>query len=152
MAGLMKNAMSFLGMSDVVDEDDEFLQDDEVEETTFDDNREVELPQTTNEAPRSKQNPFQGRLSRITTIHPTCYADAQQVGRALRDGVPVVLNLTDVTGPEAFRIIDFASGVVFGIYGSIEQVTKRVFLLSPAQVSIVEGQKDRDSAMNLNLN
>ena len=73
-------------------------------------------------------------MSRITTIHPKSYEDAQLVGRAIRDGVPVVLNLTGVSEAVAYRIVDFSAGVVFGVRGSIERVTPRVFLLSPAQV------------------
>ena len=92
---------------------------------------------STPSAPREQSNPFQGgRVSRITTIHPKSYEDAQLVGRALRDGVPVVLNLTGVAEAVASRIVDFSAGVVFGVRGSIERVTPRVFLLSPAQVNI----------------
>ena len=75
-------------------------------------------------------------MNRITTIHPKSYEDAQLVGRALRDGVPVVLNLTGVAEAVAYRIVDFSAGVVFGVRGSLERVTPRVFLLSPAQVNI----------------
>ncbi len=75
-------------------------------------------------------------MNRITTIHPKSYEDAQLVGRAIRDGVPVVLNLTGVAESVAYRIVDFSAGVVFGVRGSIERVTPRVFLLSPAQVNI----------------
>jgi cell division inhibitor SepF len=87
-------------------------------------------------ASRPKASFNRAQLSRITTIHPKSYDDAQAVGRAIREGVPVVLNLTDVTESVAYRIVDFSAGVVFGLRGSIERVTPRVFLLSPAQVSI----------------
>ena len=60
------------------------------------------------------------------------------VGRAIRDGIPVVLNLTGVAEAVAYRIVDFSAGVVFGVRGSIERVTPRVFLLSPA-ASFVSG-------------
>ena len=90
------------------------------------------------------------RMSRITTIHPKSYDDAQMVGRALRDGVPVVLNLTGVTESVAYRIVDFSAGVVFGVRGSIERVTPRVFLLSPAQVNIkVEDAPNGNTARDL---
>ena len=83
-------------------------------------------------------------MSRITTIHPKTYDDAQMVGRAIRDGIPVVLNLTGVAEAVAYRIVDFSAGVVFGVRGSIERVTPRVFLLSPAQVNIkVEEPEDK---------
>ena len=84
-------------------------------------------------------------MNRITTIHPTTYEEAQLVGRAIRDGVPVVLNLTGVPEAVAYRIVDFSAGVVFGVRGSIERVTPRVFLLSPAQVNIKVEQAAQDS-------
>ena len=72
------------------------------------------------------------------------------VGRAIRDGVPVVLNLTGVSEAVAYRIVDFSAGVVFGVRGSIERVTPRVFLLSPAQVNIkVEEPQAPSSAHDL---
>ena len=85
-------------------------------------------------------------MSRITTIHPKSYEDAQLVGRAIRDGVPVVLNLTGVAEAVAYRIVDFSAGVVFGVRGSIERVTPRVFLLSPAQVNIKVGASSNMAA------
>ncbi|KAA8816890.1 cell division protein SepF [Bifidobacterium vespertilionis] len=138
MAGFMKNAMSYLGMADVVDDDDDYAEAPEPASTTFDSDHSV-TPQPTpaaTAAPRETANPFQGRINRITTIHPKTYEDAQLVGRAIRDGVPVVLNLTGVAEAVAYRIVDFSAGVVFGVRGSIERVTPRVFLLSPAQVNI----------------
>ena len=53
----------------------------------------------------------------------------------------------------AYRIVDFSAGVVFGLRGSIERVTPRVFLLSPAQVSIsVEDNRAQSSQHDLFAN
>ena len=147
MAGFMKNAMSYLGMSDVAEGEDDFEDDVDTGETSFDSDHSVTpMPSSsasasTPSAPREQSNPFQGgRVSRITTIHPKTYDDAQMVGRAIRDGIPVVLNLTGVA----------EAGVVFGVRGSIERVTPRVFLLSPAQVNIkVEEPEDKGPAHDL---
>lgn len=153
MAGFMKRTMSYLGMSDVVpeDEDDEVI--DEEPESSFDTDRSVTPIPAASTQPSTSQRksvaPFHSNINRITTIHPQSYEDAQLVGRALRDGIPVVLNLTDVSQSQAYRIIDFSSGVVFGISGSIERVTERVFLLSPARVDIVA--EDTESGMSDNL-
>ena len=150
MAGFMKNAMSYLGMTDVVDDDDPVL-DEEPAESSFDSDHSV-TPMTSNassgtsEASReSSTSPFPGRVSRITTIHPKTYVEAQMVGRALRDGVPVVLNLTGVPEAVAYRIVDFSAGVVFGVRGSIERVTPRVFLLSPANIKVDEPQTSKST-------
>ena len=99
MAGFMKSAMSYLGMTDVAEGDEDFSEEDESSATSFDSDHSVTPMASTPAAtsvPReqTKANPFQGgRVSRITTIHPKSYEDAQLVGRAIRDGVPVVLNL-----------------------------------------------------------
>lgn len=152
MAGFMKNAMSYLGMADVVDDDDPV--DIQEDDSGFDADRSVApvsapMPVSApSSAPANSResNPFQNRVSRITTIHPKSYEDAQLVGRAIRDGVPVVLNLTDVSEAVAYRIVDFSAGVVFGVRGSIERVTPRVFLLSPAQVNIKVEEPQAPSA------
>ena len=121
MAGFMKNAMSYLGMSDVVDDEDDYIEEDEEQKpaskSAFDSDHTVTpLASTTAPAASSTTKPFPGgRVNRITTIHPKSYEDAQLVGRALRDGVPVVLNLTGVAEAVAYRIVDFSAGVVFGV-------------------------------------
>ncbi|MFP1696445.1 cell division protein SepF [Gardnerella leopoldii] len=150
MAGFMKNVMSYVGMADVP-EDDDYAESD-VQETSFDNDRSVTpaVSQHGNDLHGGSARANASRMSRITTIHPKSYDDAQMVGRALRDGVPVVLNLTGVTESVAYRIVDFSAGVVFGVRGSIERVTPRVFLLSPAQVNIkVEDAPNDNTARDL---
>ena len=92
---------------------------------------------TTNQFERSLQRPSvanAGELSRITTLHPTTYNDARRIGEEFREGTPVILNLTDMDDLDARRVVDFAAGLAFGLRGSIEKVTRAVFLLSPANV------------------
>ncbi len=73
---------------------------------------------------------------RIVTVHPRSFSDALSVGEAFRNGLPVIMNLTDMDDSEARRIIDFAAGLTFGLQGEIERVTTRVFLLSPADTVV----------------
>lgn len=75
-------------------------------------------------------------LARITTIHPHTYNDARRIGEEYREGVPVIMNLTEMDDTDAKRIVDFAAGLVFGLHGTIERVTNKVFLLSPANVEV----------------
>jgi cell division inhibitor SepF len=75
-------------------------------------------------------------LSRIETIHPRSYNDARRIGENYREGIPVIMNLSELDDPDAKRIIDFAAGLVFGMRGSIERITSKVFLLSPANVDV----------------
>ena len=75
-------------------------------------------------------------FSRIEMVHPRSYNDARRIGEDYRDAVPVIMNLSELEDADAKRIIDFAAGLVFGLHGSIERVTNKVFLLSPANVDV----------------
>jgi len=77
-----------------------------------------------------------GDVYRITTLHPITYNDARRIGEEFRSGTPVIMNLSDMDEADARRIVDFSAGLAFGLHGSIEKVTKGVFLLSPANVDI----------------
>lgn len=79
----------------------------------------------------------------ITTLHPTTYNEARTIGEHFRDGVPVIMNLTEMDEADAKRLVDFAAGLAFGLRGTIERVTNRVFLLSPANVQVTAEDKAR---------
>ncbi len=85
---------------------------------------------------RVVSEPVGGELTRISTIHPRTYNDAKTIGESFREGVPVIMNLTDMDDADAKRLVDFSAGLVFGLRGSIERVTSKVFLLSPAHVEV----------------
>ena len=81
--------------------------------------------------------------SRITTLHPRTYNDARAIGESFREGTPVIMNLSEMDDGDAKRIVDFAAGLVFGLHGTIERVTQKVFLLSPANVVVTAEEKER---------
>ena len=82
-------------------------------------------------------------LSRITTLHPRTYNEARTIGENFREGVPVIMNLSDMDDADAKRLVDFAAGLVFAVRGTIERVTNKVFLLSPPNVSVAAEDKQR---------
>jgi cell division inhibitor SepF len=82
-------------------------------------------------------------LSRITTLHPRTYNEARTIGENFREGVPVIMNLGEMDDADAKRLVDFAAGLVFGVRGTIERVTNKVFLLSPPNVSVAAEDKQR---------
>ena len=82
-------------------------------------------------------------LSRITTLHPRTYNEARTVGENFREGVPVIMNLSEMDDADAKRLVDFAAGLIFGLHGSIERITNKVFLLSPANVDVTAEDKAR---------
>jgi cell division inhibitor SepF len=82
-------------------------------------------------------------FDRITTIHPRTYNEAKQIGESFRESTPVIMNLSDMDDSDAKRLVDFAAGLVFGLRGTIERVTNKVFLLSPADVTVTAEDKAR---------
>jgi cell division inhibitor SepF len=80
---------------------------------------------------------------RITTLHPRTYNEARQIGEHFRNGTPVIMNLTEMDDTDAKRLVDFAAGLIFGLRGSIERVTNKVFLLSPEHVEVTAEDKAR---------
>jgi cell division inhibitor SepF len=88
------------------------------------------------------RDPEVGSLNRITTIHPRTYNEAKNIGEWFRDNVPVIMNLSDMDDADAKRLVDFAAGLVFGLHGTIERVTSKVFLLSPSHVEIAADEPE----------
>ena len=80
---------------------------------------------------------------RITTLHPRTYNEARTIGERFRDGMPVIMNLSEMDDADAKRLVDFAAGLSFGLRGSIERVTAKVFLLSPQHVDVTAEDKAR---------
>lgn len=87
-------------------------------------------------------------MNEILTVHPRQYKDAQVIAESFRDGIPVIINLSQMSEPEARRLVDFASGLSQGLYGRIERVTSKVFLLSPAHVAVSGDQAEAEPAVD----
>ena len=77
-----------------------------------------------------------GSSYNIVTLHPRSYSDARQMAEHYREGNPVIINLDDMDESERKRLVDFASGLAFGLRGRIEKITSVVFLISPANVIV----------------
>jgi len=93
--------------------------------------------------PAQAPRPRTADVSRITTVHPRTYNEARTIGEHFRDGVPVIMNLSQMEDVDAKRLVDFAAGLIFGLHGTIERVTSKVFLLSPQNVTVTAEDKER---------
>ncbi len=93
-------------------------------------------PVTPLRRPTAVRQPTVGAVNEILTVHPKQYRDAQVIAENFREGVPVIINLSQMSDADARRLIDFASGLSLGLYGRIERVTSKVFLLSPENIAV----------------
>ena len=96
----------------------------------------VRVPTPSNVPEQRERTAGPVALSRITTLHPTSYNEARTIGERYRDGIPVIMNLTELDDASAKRLVDFAAGLVFALRGGFDKVTNRVFLLTPADVEV----------------
>jgi cell division inhibitor SepF len=150
MANAFRKAANFLGLVD----DEEFDQSTPV--ATQSESRfsrplrpaapvETESPTYLRSAPTRVVTPVAQTdvvVDHIVTLHPRMYSDVRGIGEHYRLGQPVIMNLSDMEESERKRMIDFASGLVFGHYGKIERVTSKVFLLTPQNVRVSNEDKN----------
>jgi cell division inhibitor SepF len=162
MAGKLRSAAEWFGLttSDRYDnsydyDSDVELTEDVVEEPAPEDSASVHAlePRRTAAArtpepvrpatPPAAPKPRNADMSRIITVHPRTYNEARTIGEHFRDGVPVIMNLSEMEDADAKRLVDFAAGLIFGLRGTIERVTSKVFLLSPQNVNVTAEDKER---------
>jgi cell division inhibitor SepF len=157
MAGAMRKMAVYLGLVEDDHRYDDHYQDDygadEYEEygaefIDQDDSREV-IPRSDGgldpdgRLPDREAVVHPADLARITTLHPRTYNEARTIGEHFREGTPVIINLTEMVDSDARRLVDFSAGLIFGLRGSIDRVTNKVFLLSPANVEVAAADKAR---------
>ncbi len=86
-------------------------------------------------------------VHRIITMHPTSFREVQEIGESFRKGIPVIINLAELSEVEARRVLDFAAGLSFGLHGAIEKVAGRVFLLSPKNIEVTSSSRAQANAL-----
>ena len=132
MANPLRKTMVYLGLADE-DYDDELPS---APVAPVGRRRRAARPVTPLRRPAATRHHAPSGMNEILTVHPRHYKDAQTIAESFREGVPVIINLSQMSEPEARRLIDFASGLSMGLYGKIERVTNKVFLLSPEHVAV----------------
>jgi cell division inhibitor SepF len=76
-------------------------------------------------------------------VAPTSFNHAQEVADKLKVNQPVIVNLQNVDRDLSRRIIDFASGLCYGVGGQMERVANQVFLLTPSNVEVSAEERRR---------
>jgi len=162
--GFMHRVKVMLGLADEYDEeyddqypeDDEYDEDDEpapaapVRESAYASpygstpasvrrvNREPDLARAREAAPL-RAVPSAGVPApqvKIHTVEPRSYSEAQSIADKFKAGQPVIMNLTMTDADLAKRLIDFASGLTYGLDGGVQKVSERVFMLTPRNVDV----------------
>lgn len=105
----------------------------------------AEAPRARAAAPRSRRA---SDISEIVTLEPKSYADAVEVAANFRLGIPVIVNIGNLSEAEAKQMRDFMLGLKEGLEGHIRRVTPKVFLLSPSHVAVTDTEAEEEEPDN----
>jgi cell division inhibitor SepF len=76
-------------------------------------------------------------------VAPASFNEAQEVADKYKGNVPVIINLQNVDRDLSRRLIDFASGLCYGLGGTMEKVAHQVYLLTPSNVEVSAEERRR---------
>ena len=74
--------------------------------------------------------------NKMILLEPRAYSESQQIADHLKNRNSVVVNLKRVTTDQAKRIIDFLSGVIYAIGGSMQKIGVGIYLVTPKNVNV----------------
>ena len=74
--------------------------------------------------------------NKMILLEPRAYSESQQIADHLKNRNSVVVNLKRVTTAQAKRIIDFLSGCVYSIGGTMQKIGVGIYLCTPKNVNI----------------
>lgn len=137
----------YFGLSDEYGDeyDDEAAQE-------FDDYDEYQYQETPSvkkikRAERSEKRPAVRSITspqvRVMVVEPSSFNDAQRLADKFKTNVPVILNLQSTEPDLAVRLIDFSSGLTYGLGGGMQRVAEKVFLLTPSNVEVSAQERQR---------
>lgn len=122
------------------------------EETTYEEEAMIQITTPAKKIANRLQSVANPYENQIATIHPQNFRDAKTVAENYRLGITTIIDLHKTTDTDAKRIIDFCSGLVMGLEGTIERITSRVFLLAPHNTNIItEGKPNETGTVDTSM-
>ena len=146
MAGVWKKTLNYLGL---VEDDEGFV--DELPESDTAPVRHMR-PQPARDVPSEAEGVVRtiaaprsvtAATSAIHKSEPRRFNEARNVADRFKSGTAVIMNLQSTEDAIARRLVDFASGLVYGLDGKIELVANRVYLLTPANVEVSAEEREK---------
>ena len=133
MAGILKRSMEFLGFA---------------EESNELPTRQEPVTPASRPARVISPRPRRGSndVAEIFTIEPKAYEEAPLVAAHYRVGIPVIVNMGEMSEVDSRRMLDFMLGLKEGLEGHMRRVTPKVFLLTPTHVAVNEEQAAQDTS------
>lgn len=141
----MGKFLSFIGLEDV--EDDDVFEEEE-EET-----KSKSKPAPAPARPKQKKEPYRPASDnaspaagmsdmKMIVFHPVAYDDAQSIADNLKSHKPIIVNMEELDGTTAQRVLDFLLGAVYSLDGTISKISRGIFLVAPKNCDVVDNGSD----------
>lgn len=160
--GIYNKFLDFIGIEEE-DEDKDKREDDlfEEEEEAPVRSRQQSRQQTRQQEPEQKKSNREQRLQgggesvnmdatsamKMIVYHPVTYEDAQNIIDNLKARKPVIVNMEELEVSVAQRILDFLSGAIYALSGTIMKISKGIFVVAPNNYDVVGNEEDSYSDM-----
>jgi cell division inhibitor SepF len=135
--GIMKKSMDFLGFSEE--------ENDDTENFAYSQNSaDAEIE----ERPKQKKKKSffsttaEDETSYIKISKPLSFDETKGIGEIFRKDIPVIMNLADLPDADSKKLIDFVSGLAFGLNGKLKKISDTVFLLAPSSTKVVTDEEN----------
>jgi cell division inhibitor SepF len=128
--GVMNKFMNFLGLQ----EEEEVIERERIVEQS--EEPETSVFETRNKGKNNIVSIHSQKSVRVVLNEPRSYEETQDIADHLRSRRPVIVNLQRVRADQALRIVDFLSGTVYALNGTITKIGPNIFLCTPDTVDI----------------
>jgi len=137
MSDLLNKVMNFMGIGDAAEEDEEILE--EKQEDFYEPVAKPKMTESYNHGARKSKvvNIHATTQLKVVVLQPTTYSDATEIAGHLKAKKPVVVNLEKLDKDTARKIVDFLSGAVYALDGSMQKVSNGILLLVPYTMGIM---------------
>lgn len=154
MASLYNKFLDFIGIeeTDDIDEEESYYRDEPPARRGNDNvvnfnNRAqaAPAPQRRNHdrAPQSSAGglPVSGGMKMIV-YHPVSYEDTQNIIDNIKNRKPVIVNMEELEIECAQRILDFLSGAIYALNGTMSKISRGIFVVAPNNYDVVGNGED----------
>lgn len=84
-----------------------------------------------------------GAQMKMHIVEPKSFTEAQAIADKFKQGTPVIMNMAMTKPDLAKRLLDFASGLTYGLDGGLQKVSDKVFMLTPHNVDVSDADRRR---------
>ena len=74
---------------------------------------------------------------KMIVYHPVSYEDAQNIIDNLKARKPVIVNMEELDVATAQRILDFISGAIYALNGTIAKISRGIFVVAPTNYDVI---------------